>query len=191
MNYYNEIKKELIDNEVYKTIKDYSKNRYELERYYNVGKLLVEAQGGETRAKYGDGLIREYSSRLTKELGKGYSSRTLKYMRKFYLYQKGQAMPAQLTWSHYIELLSLDDINEINYYINMAIRHNLTYRQLREKIKLNEYKRLDYNTRNKPVKNDEDNIGDFIKYPIVIKNIYDTSLITEKMLKNASILYFI
>ena len=49
MNYYNEIKKELIDNEVYKKIKDYSKNKYELERYYNVGKLLVEAQGGEAR----------------------------------------------------------------------------------------------------------------------------------------------
>ena len=63
MNYYDEIKKELVDNEVYKRIKDYSKNKYELERYYNVGKLLVEAQGGELRAKYGDGLIKEYSKK--------------------------------------------------------------------------------------------------------------------------------
>lgn len=95
MNYYNEIKKELIDNEVYKRIKDYSKNKYELERYYNVGKLLVEAQGGEARARYGDELIKEYSRRLSKELGKGYSYRTLNYMRKFYLFQKVQPSVAQ------------------------------------------------------------------------------------------------
>jgi hypothetical protein len=94
MNYYNEIKNELINNEIYKRVKDYSKNKYELERYYNVGKLLVEAQGGENKAKYGDGLIREYSKRLTQELGKGYSYRTLNYMRKFYLYQKVQPMAA-------------------------------------------------------------------------------------------------
>ena len=61
MNYYNEIKNNLIDVEVYKQIKDYSKNKYELEKYYQVGKLLIEAQGGETRAKYGDGLIKQYS----------------------------------------------------------------------------------------------------------------------------------
>ena len=56
MNYYNEIKKELIDNEVYKRIKDYSKNKYELERYYNVGKLLSEAG-----KHYGEGIIKNYS----------------------------------------------------------------------------------------------------------------------------------
>ena len=55
MNYYNEIKNELINNEIYKKVKDYSKNRNDLETYYNVGKLLIEAQGGENRAKYGDG----------------------------------------------------------------------------------------------------------------------------------------
>ena len=73
MNYYDEIKNKLIDVEVYKTVKDYSKNKYELEKYYEVGKLLIEAQGGETRAKYGDGLIKEYSKKLTMELGKGYT----------------------------------------------------------------------------------------------------------------------
>ena len=72
MNYYNEIKNKLIDNEVYKRVKDYSKNRNDLSTYYEVGKLLIEAQGGEERAKYGDGLIIEYSEIFTKELGKGY-----------------------------------------------------------------------------------------------------------------------
>jgi len=72
MNYYNEIKNNLIDTLVYKQVKDYSKNKYELEKYYNVGKLLIEAQGGETKAKYGDSSIKEYSKKLTIELGKGY-----------------------------------------------------------------------------------------------------------------------
>lgn len=62
--------------------------------YYNVGKLLIEVHGGEERAKYGNKLIKEYSIKLTNELGKGYSTISLKYMRKFYLFQKGQPMVA-------------------------------------------------------------------------------------------------
>ena len=128
MNYYEEIKNELIENEIYKKAKDYSKNKSDLMHYYNVGKLLIDAQGGEARAKYGDGLIKEYSRRLTNELGKGYSARTLKLMRKFYLvFSKGQAVPALLTWSHYIELMSLNNYDEINYYINTTIDYNLSY----------------------------------------------------------------
>lgn len=61
MNYYDQIKGLLISNEVYKKVKDYSKNKSDVETYYNVGKLIIEAQGGEKRAKYGDGLIKEYS----------------------------------------------------------------------------------------------------------------------------------
>jgi hypothetical protein len=151
-NYYEEIKEQLINNEVYKKVKDYSKNRSDLNTYYNVGKLLIEAQGGETRAKYGDGLIKEYSKKLIQDLGKGYSTRSLKNMRKFYLFQKGQAVPAQLTWRHYCELFSLNNYNEINYYINISIQQNLSYRQLHEKIKNKEYERLDEDTKNKLIK---------------------------------------
>ena len=183
MNYYNEIKNILIDNEVYKKVKDYSKNKHELENYYKIGQLLIEAQGGEERAKYGDGLIKEYSKRLTNELGKGYSERTLKNMRKYYLFQKRQAVPAQLTWSHYVELLVLKNIDEINYYIDLTIKQNLSYRKLRERIKLNEYERLDESTRNKLISNDVLDISDNIKHPIVIKNKYNTDNISEKMLK--------
>ena len=67
MNYYNQIKNEIIDIETYKKVKDYSKNKRELEGYYKIGKLLIEAQGGEDRAKYGDGLIKEYSKKLKDE----------------------------------------------------------------------------------------------------------------------------
>ncbi len=183
MNYYTEIKNELIDNEIAKRAKEYSKNRSDLMHYYNVGKLLIEAQGGEARAKYGDGLIKEYSNRLTSDLGKGYSTRTLKLMRKFYLLQKGQAVPAQLTWSHYIVLLSLKDNNVINYYINISIQYNLSYRELKNKIKSKEYQRLDSKIKYKLISNAETTITDFIKNPIIIRNSLNTNIISEKMLK--------
>ena len=185
-NYYNEIKNELLNNELYKRVKDYSKNRNELSTYYNVGKLLIEAQGGEDRAKYGDGLIKEYSARLTKELGKRYSVTTLKYMRMFYLlYKKSPTLSDLLSWSHYKELLSISDINENNYYINITERYNLSVRQLREKIKNKEYQRLDDNTKIKLINKEEISIGDTIKNPIIIKNKLeiDKENISEKILQ--------
>lgn len=120
MNYYNEIKNEQINNEVYKRVKDYSKNKNELSTYYNVGKLLIEAQGGEERTKYGDGLIKEYSKKLSEELGGKYNITTLKRMRQFYLIiEKGATLWHQLTWGHYKKFLSLKDVNEIEYYFQM------------------------------------------------------------------------
>ena len=96
MNYYNEIKSILVDNAIGRKIREYKSNQKDLESYYNVGKLLVEAQGGEERAKYGNGLIKEYSKRLTSELGKGYSVRSLTDMRTFYSFcQKRQSLIAE------------------------------------------------------------------------------------------------
>ena len=178
MNYYKEIKEKLINNEVTKRVKDYSKNRSDLNTYYNVGKLLSEAG-----KHYGEGIIKEYSKRLTNELGKGYGERTLKYMRRFYLFQKRQPVVAQLTWSHYIELLSLEDINEINYYIKITISQNLSKRQLKGRIKNKEYERLDENTKEKLINNEEPKVNDFIKNPILIKNSYDYKEISEKILQ--------
>ena len=186
MNYYNEIKNKLIDNEVYKRVKDYSKNRNDLNTYYEVGRLLIEAQGGENRAKYGNGLIKEYSKRLTSELGKGYTFTALSRMRQFYvLSEKVATLSQQLSWSHYSELLSLNDVNEINYYISITESYNLSVRELREKIKNKEYQRLDDNTKLKLVNKEETNVTDFIKNPIVIKNKYnyDIENISEKMLQ--------
>ena len=126
MNYYNEIKKELRNNEIYKSVKDYSKNKNDLQTYYNVGKLIIEAQGGEEKAKYGDGLIKEYSKKLTIELGKGYTTTNLKYMRQFYIFiKKSHAVNEQLTWTHYKQLLPLKNINEINYYIKISIEQKI------------------------------------------------------------------
>ena len=185
-NYYNEIKNELLNNEVYKRVKDYSKNRNELSTYYNVGKLLIEAQGGEDRAKYGDSLIKEYSLKLSQEIGKKYNITTLKRMRQFYLMiEKGAPMAHQLTWSHYCELLSLKDVNEIEYYIKISSEQYLSKRKLREKIKNKEYQRLDDNTKLKLINKEEISIGDTIKNPIIIKNkfVIDKENISEKILQ--------
>ena len=146
----------MLQSAIDKKVDTYFINRNELTHYYNVGKMIIDAQGGEEKTKYGDGLIKKFSERLTKELGKGYLPMSLKNMRKFYLFQKEQAVPvqsqkvqavpAQLSWSHYVELLSLDNYNEINYYINISIKERLGYRQLHKKIKDKEYQRLDDKT---------------------------------------------
>ena len=177
MNYYNKIKNELINNEVYKKVKDYSKNRSDLNTYYKVGKLLNDA--GKS---YGEGIIKKYSDMLTKELGKGYGLSNLKNMRRFYNIAKSQTVSDLLSWSHYVELLKIDDINKINYYIRITEEQNLSVRKLRKRIKSSEYERLDDNTKEKLINKEEINAGDLIKDPILIKNKFDADKISEKML---------
>ena len=186
MNYYNEIKNKLIDNEVYKKVKDYSKNRNDLSTYYEVGKLLIKAQGGEERAKYGDNLIKEYAERLFNDTGRKYNITALKRIRQFYLVvEKGVPLAHQLTWSHYCELLPLKDINEINYYIKITIEQCLSKRQLRERIRNKEYQRLDDKTKLKLINKEEIDIKDNIKNPIIIKNKLDIDkeIVSEKILQ--------
>ena len=186
MNYYNEIKNKLIDNKVYKKVKDYSKNRNDLSTYYEVGKLLIKAQGGEERAKYGDNLIKEYSERLFNDTGRKYNITALKRIRQFYLVvEKGVPLAHQLTWSHYCELLPLKDINEINYYVKITIEQCLSKRQLRERIRNKEYQRLDDKTKLKLINKEEIDIKDNIKNPIIIKNKLDIDkeIVSEKIIQ--------
>ena len=187
MNYYEEIKKELVNNEVYKRVKDYSKNKSDLSTYYHVGKLLIEAQGGLDRNEYGNNLIKKYALKLTKELGKGYSWRSLYNMRLFYIRFTDnkilQTLSAKLTWSHYTELLNIENVNKINYYIRITEEQNLSVRELRTKIKNNEYERLDDSTKDKLTNKEELLPHDLIKNPILIKNSYNHELISERILK--------
>ena len=178
MNYYENIKTEILNNEITKKVKDYSKNKSDLTTYYNVGKLLSEA--GKC---YGEGIIKEYSERLTKELNKKYSVTTLIYIRQFYESQISQAVPEKLTWSHYIELLPLKDKNKIKYYIDITIKNNLSTRQLRERIKNKEYERLDESAKLKLIKSEELKMEDTIKNPIIIKNNLNYEIISEKALQ--------
>ena len=177
MNYYKKIKNELIKKEEYKKVKDYSKNRSDLNTYYKVGKLLNDA--GKS---YGEGIIKKYSDRLTKELGKGYGLSNLKNMRRFYNVAKSQSLIGQLSWTHYCILLPLNDINKINYYIKITEEQNLSVRKLRDRIKSREYERLDDNTKSKLISKEKVNVGDLIKNPILIRNKFDTNKISEKML---------
>ena len=179
MNYYKEIKNELINNEITKRVKDYSKNKSDLTTYYNVGKLLSEAG-----KHYGEGIIKEYSKRLAKEIGKGYGLSNLKRMRQFYLLiENGVAMPHQLSWSHVLALLPLKDKNKINYYVKLTKKLNLSYRELYKKIKDKEYERLDDITKEKLISQKETTLVDFIKNPIVIKNNTNKEIISEKVLQ--------
>ena len=181
MNYYDEIKTELVNNEITKKVKDYSKNKSDLTTYYNVGKLLAEAG-----KHYGEGIIKEYSDRLSSELNIKYSVRTLYKIIKYFNYMNKQKVPtvsAKLSWSHYDELLKLTDENIINYYIKISEEHNLSVRELRKRIKNNEYERLDEETKKK-LKNKEDlKVPDLVKNPIQIKNTNDYNEISEKVLK--------
>ncbi len=174
MNYYNKIK-----NEINRKIKNYSINRSDLNTYYNVGKILSEAG-----KHYGEGIIKEYSKKLTIEVGKGYSVSNLKRMRQFYyIIEKGVAMPHQLSWSHILSLLPISNINKINYYIYISEYQNLSYRELRKRIVSNEYERLDDITKNKLIEKEKSNITDLVKNPILIKNSYDYKKISEKVLQ--------
>ena len=142
-NIYNDIKNELVQSIVDKKIDTYFTNKNELTHYYNVGKKIIDAQGGVERAKYGDNLIKKYSERLTKQLEKGYDVTTLKRMRKFYLLiQKGAPLAHQLSWTHYIAFVTMKDINEITYYIEQTVKYHLSKRALQERIKNKEYQRL-------------------------------------------------
>ncbi len=179
MNYYNEIKKELINNEVYKKVKDYSKNKSDLNAYYNVGKMLSEAG-----KHYGEGIIKEYSIKLTIDIGKGYGISNLKRMRQFYLMiEKGALMGHQLSWSHYKELIPLKDINKINYYINLCENNPISRDELKSRIKSKEYERLPQETKNKLIAKEQSKVEDFVKNPILIKNSYNYEFITERILK--------
>ena len=181
MNYYNDIKNELINNEIIKKVKDYSKNKSDLTTYYNVGELLSAAG-----KHYGEGIIKEYSRRLTNELNKKYNERTLRRMRQFYLiFSQINWSPSatNLSWSHYSELLSLKDFNEILYYIQICTKYNLSKRQLRERIKNKEYERLDDATKDKLINDTNPVVTDFIKNPIIIKNNTNKEIISEKVLQ--------
>ena len=180
MNYYNEIKNKLIDDEVYSKIKDYSKERHKVITYFEIGKLLNEAGG-----KYGDNIIDEYSKKLIVEVGKKYNRRTLFRMKQFYNMfkdEKVSQLATQLSWSHYVELLPLKNIDEIRYYINICREQNIGRDLLREKIHNNEYSRLPVETKNKLMLDDKIEVKDLVPNPILIRNKNNVEVVTEKAL---------
>ena len=190
MNYFEEIK-ELIENkEVKDGVRRLSENNDKLKTYYEIGKLLVEAQGGEERAKYGDGLIKKWSLKLVEQYGSGYNISNLKRMRQFYMViRKGAPLEHQLSisWTNWKYLLPIKNENERNYYINQCILNNLSKRELTKLIKEKAYDRLSYTDKNniKVISSKEEinySLKDMILDPIIIKSP-KYKHISEKILK--------
>ena len=183
MNYYDEIKEKLLKNEIYAKVKDYSKERNKVLTYFEVGKLLSEA-GKE----YGNDIIGQYAEKLVNEVGKKYNCRTLRRIRQFYNIfsdTKWSPMVTKLTWSHYILLLPLKNIDEIKYYIDVCEKRNLTKRELEALIKSKEYERLSEETKNKLITNEELKLPDLVPNPILIKTENNQENLSEYALKEA------
>ena len=183
MNYYNEIKEQLIKSEIYDRAKDYSKDKHKVKVYFETGKLLSEA-GKE----YGKNIIKQYSEKLMVEVGKKYKVSNLYKMRKFYeIFSNEKLYPlgTKLSWSHFRELLILKNIDEIMYYIDICEKNNLTKRQLQERIRNHEYDRLSNETKTKLIESKELKVDDLIPNPIVIKSNMLKENLSEYALKQA------
>ena len=166
---------------------DYFKNKDLVNNYFEIGKLLIEAQGGEERAKYGNELIKEWSKELTEKYGKGYNSSNLKRFRQFYIcFKKGAPLGHQLTWTNIKILLPIKNENKRNYYINMCIKKNLSKRALEKEIKNNAFERLSLadkeNIKLISYKNEVLTIKDTLKDPVLIPINEDLDNISEEKL---------
>ena len=182
MDFYNKIKKRLVENENYAKIKDYSKEKYKVQTYYEVGRILRDA--GKC---YGENIIEKYALKLQEDVGKKFNRRILFRMRQFFLMfedEKVSTLSTYLSWSHYVELLGIEDVGKILYYVNLVSNQNLTVRELREKIKNKEYERLDKSTKLKIINYEELSIQETIKNPIIIKSKNIGDNLSEKDLKN-------
>ncbi|NPE11634.1 YhcG family protein [Xylanibacter rodentium] len=114
-----------------------------VQAYWHVGKLIVEAQGGEERAAYGDELLKSISVRLTKEFGKGFDASNLRNMRMFYLsFPKCDALRHELSWTHYRALIRVSNPKAREYYAKEAAAGKWSTRQLERQIATQYYERL-------------------------------------------------
>ena len=107
-------------------------------------------------------------------------------MRKFYEVfsdEKLNPLGSKLSWSHYRELITIKNLDEIIYYIDVCEKNNLSKRELQERIKNNEYERLPEETKNRIISKTESSVIDYVKNPIIIKNKYNTNDISEKVLQ--------
>ena len=140
--YYEEIEHLIKKNEISKRVRSLEANNDLVTTYWRIGKILMEAQGGEKRAKYGNKLIKKWSIELTNKYGKGYDYTNLSRFRNFYIQFPILGPVAQLSWTNIIKILPIKDENKRNYYINLCIKNNLSKRELTDAIKSNVYERL-------------------------------------------------
>lgn len=176
---YQQIENKILNHEIYQNVKDYSKAKEKIKTYLEVGELLKNVD-----TKYGKNVIKDYSKRLTNKFGKKYTPSLLYKIKQFYnIIEKVPTLSGKLTWSHWYEMLSFDDINKIEYYVNQCEAYNLDVRELRNKIKSNEYERIPGDARSKLKSKDVVKIIDFVKNPIYIRNGIKKAIISEKILQ--------
>lgn len=114
-----------------------------VETYWSIGKQIYEAQGENERAKYGKGLLKFLSEKLTEEFGKGYTVTNLKYMRQFYIaFPNRHALRDQLSWTHYRMLLKVENDAARKFYLDECAKSNWSTRQLERQINSFYYQRL-------------------------------------------------
>lgn len=131
-SFYNEIKEILISaiNKVYQTA-----NFAMVEAYWNIGKSIIEEQGGNEKAEYGTGLLKELSKQMTQDFGKGFTVANLKNMRQFYLtFPNGYALRSELSWTHYRLLMRVENENARAFYMQEAVKFQWSTRQLERQI---------------------------------------------------------
>ena len=125
-------------NKVYQTA-----NFTMVEAYWNIGKSIIEEQGGNEKAEYGAGLLKELSKQMTHDFGKGFTVTNLKYMRQFYLtFPNGHALRDELSWTHYRLLMKVENGNAREFYMQEAVKAGWSTRQLERQINTFFYERL-------------------------------------------------
>ena len=137
---FNNIKELVVNsrNKVYTTV-----NIEMLKLYWNIGKIIMEIQQGDGRAKYGDSILEKLSEKLTNEFGKGFSKRNLERMRKFYIcFPITTTVSSQLSWSHYLELIKIEEKSKRNFYFNECINTKWSVRELQRQRDSLLYERL-------------------------------------------------
>lgn len=137
---FNNIKELVVNsrNKVYTTV-----NIEMLKLYWNIGKIIMEIQQGDERAKYGDSILEKLSEKLTNEFGKGFSKRNLERMRKFYIcFPIATTVSSQLSWSHYLELIKIEEKSKRNFYFNECINTKWSVRELQRQRDSLLYERL-------------------------------------------------
>ena len=174
MNYYDEVNSYVKKVEIGKAIRETNANMELVECYWNVGRLIVEAQGGKEKAKYGNELIKTWAEKLTEEYGKGYNYTNLSRFRQFFLaFPIVAPLGQQVSWTIIRTILPIKDENKRNYYINLCIANNLSKRELEKEIKSNSYERLEY-------KPDKIDVVVSTKVPAIVNNFKNPILLELK-----------
>lgn len=110
--------------------------------YWNIGKKIVEKQGGESQMEYGDGVIKELASLMITDYGETFNERNLRWMRQFYLlFPKWDSVSTKLSWNHYMRLMRIEDEGARKFYFKQAVEGNWSYKELESQINSFSYER--------------------------------------------------